>query len=160
MYWSDDKLTFWQGTKYGLGRHIDEQLPEWREPYAKSTLTASLAYTISAAFVKLSLLAFYLRLSRNKSFRVATYIVIFVSASFGVASLLATGLQCIPISMLWDFSQPGHCININSFYFATAGIHILNELLIYFLPMHTLWKLHLPLRQRLGLCGLIGLGAM
>ncbi|KAH9219720.1 hypothetical protein DL95DRAFT_482812 [Leptodontidium sp. 2 PMI_412] len=143
------------GTKYGLGRHIDEQLVEWREPYAKSILTTYFSYTISATLIKVSFLAFYLRLFPDRALRVATYIAIFVSASFGIATLLTGALQCIPISMLWDFSQPGHCININLFYFANAGIHILTELLIYILPMRTLWKLHLPLRRRLGLCAIL-----
>jgi vacuolar-type H+-ATPase subunit I/STV1 len=143
-----------------MGRHFVGQPREWLEPNVKADLTASLAYSISAMFVKLSLLAFYLRLSPNHTFRILTYILIFISASFGISSVFAAGLQCIPMSMLWDSTQPGHCINVNAFYFANAGIHILTEVLIYILPMHTLWKLHLPLRQKLGLCGLMGLGAM
>jgi hypothetical protein len=153
-------LTRLKACKYGMGRHISEQPPSWREPYTKADVTAALSYSASAMFVKLSLLAFYLRLSPNRSFRVLTYIIIFISASFGISSILAAGLQCIPISMLWDATQPGHCINIDTFYFANAGIHILTEILIYVLPLPTLWKLHLPLRQKLGLCGLVGLGAM
>ncbi|KAF4630434.1 hypothetical protein G7Y89_g7705 [Cudoniella acicularis] len=147
-------------TRYGLGRHIEEQLPEWRRPYAIADLVASLSYSMSAMFVKLSLLAFYLRLSPNGMFRKLTYAMMVVSASFGVSSVIAAGVQCVPVSMLWDSTQAGHCIDVNSFYFANAGIHIFTELLIYILPIHTLWKLHLPLRQKLGLCGLMGVGAM
>lgn len=49
-------------TNYGLGRHIEFQLAEWKKPFAIADLVASLAYSVSAMFVKLSLLAFYLRL--------------------------------------------------------------------------------------------------
>lgn len=107
-------------TNYGLGRHIEFQLIEWKKPFAIADLVASLGYSVSAMFVKAMMV---------------------VSAAFGVASVFAAGLQCIPISMLWDPNQPGH------------------ELLIYILPIHTLWKLHLPTRQKLGLCGLMGIGA-
>lgn len=62
--------------------------------------------------------------------------------------------------MLWDPGQTGHCVHIDTFYVANAGLHILTEILIYALPIQTLWKLHLPLKQKLGLCGLMGLGAM
>lgn len=79
--------------------------------------------------------------------------------AFGVSSILAAGLQCIPVSMLWDPSVLGHCININNFYFANAGIHMVSEILIYILPIQTLWHLHLPMRQKLGLCGLMSIGA-
>lgn len=143
-----------------MGRHIEDQPAEWREPYVKGDLVAALAYSTSAMFVKLSLLAFYLRLSPSPTFRLLTYILIFISASFGISSILAAGLQCVPISMRWDSTQKGHCVNVNVFYFANAGLHILTEILIFILPVQTLWKLHLPLRQKLGLCGLMGLGAM
>ena len=49
-------------TNYGLARHIADQPPEWRRPFAIADLTASLAYSTAAMFVKLSLLSFYLRL--------------------------------------------------------------------------------------------------
>ena len=143
-----------------MGKHIENQPQQWREPYVKADVTASLAYSVSAMFVKLSLLAFYLRLSPKPTFRILTWTMVVISATFGISSVFAAGLQCVPISMLWDSTQPGHCINVNNFYFANAGIHIFTEILIYLLPIHTLWKLHLPLRQKLGLCGLMGLGAM
>lgn len=50
------------GTQYGLGQHIEGQPTEWRKPYAIATIASSLSYSISAMFVKLSLLSFYLRL--------------------------------------------------------------------------------------------------
>jgi hypothetical protein len=146
-------------TKHGMGKHIDQQPLEWRKPYGVADLIASLAYSSSAMFVKLSLLTFYLRLAPNDTFLALTYILIFVCTCFGVGSILAAALQCIPVSMLWDPNQAGHCIDVNSFYFANAGIHILTELFIYILPIPTLWRLHLPLRQKLGLCGLMSIGA-
>jgi hypothetical protein len=99
--------------------------------------------------------------SPYSTFRFLTYILIFISAAFGVGSVVAVGVQCIPLSMLWDPTAPGgKCFNVTLFYFANAGIHIVTEILIYILPIQTLWKLHLPMRQKLGLCGLMGLGAM
>jgi hypothetical protein len=86
--------------------------------------------------------------------------MIVISSAFGISSILAAAFQCVPISMLWDATQPGHCINVNAFYFANAGLHILTEVLIYALPVHTLWNLQLPFRQKLGLIGLMSIGAM
>jgi hypothetical protein len=124
-----------------------------------STLVASLSYSVAAMFIKLSILAYYLRLSVGSVFRALTFTMIAVSAAFGISSVLAAGLQCLPTSMLWDINQKGHCIQINRFYFANAGLHILTEILIYVLPISTFWQLHLPLRQKLGLCGLMSIGA-
>lgn len=145
--------------KYGMGKHLDQQAIEHRKPYMIADLIASLSYSISAMFVKLSLLTFYVRLTPEPHFRMMTYTLMAMCAVFGIASAITVPLQCIPISMLWDTTVQGHCIDINNFYFANAGIHMFTEILIFALPIQTLWHLHLPLRQKLGLCGLMSIGA-
>jgi hypothetical protein len=46
----------------GLGTPLKDQLPEERVRFMKAEVASTLSYTISATLVKLSLLAFYLRL--------------------------------------------------------------------------------------------------
>lgn len=112
-------------------------------------------------FIKLSLLAFYLRLAPNNPvFRTAVYVMIFVAASFGIGSIMSAALQCIPISMLWDTTVEGSCININTFYFANSALNIITDMIIYILPIPILWKLQLPVIQRVGLCAVLGLGGL
>jgi hypothetical protein len=147
-------------TNYGLGKHIEEQKPEWRKPYQQSMLVAAATYNIAAAFIRLSLLYFYLRIIQNRTFRLFTHIMIAISVSFGIGSVVAVGCQCVPLKMLWDQTAKGSCVDIVTFYFANAGIHISTEFIIYVLPIPTLWSLHLPTRQKLGLCALMGIGAM
>lgn len=148
-------------TRYGLGRHHEQQKPEQVETYVKLTLVASLSYSAAAMFIKLSLLAFYLRLApNNRIFIILVYVMIFVSIGFGLGSILTAGLQCIPISMLWDITVKGKCVDINKFYFANAGLNIFTDLMIYGLPIPTLWKLRLPVVQRVGLCVVLGLGGL
>lgn len=148
-------------TQYGLGKHYLEQKPEWVKDYTKLTLASSLSYSVSAMFIKLSLLAFYLRLLPNKpAFKIIVYTMMFVSISFGVGSVLSAALQCIPISMLWDVTVKGRCIKVNLFYYANAALNITTDMIIYILPLPTLWKLQLPIIQRVGLCGVLGLGGL
>lgn len=86
------------------------------EPYQKSLLVSSPAYSGAAAFIKLSLLAFYLRLSNDRSFRYFIYAMAFVSSGFGIASIVTVAFQCIPLSMLWDPKQTGSCLDLQAFY--------------------------------------------
>jgi hypothetical protein len=130
------------------------------EFFQKSVLTASISYSIANTFVKLSLLCFYLRLSPEKGFRTAVYTMIVICGTFGIACILIPGLQCRPLSMLWDPQQTGYCIDVESFYFANLSIHIATEIGIFILPVRTLWRLQLPLRQRIGLCVLLGMGGV
>ena len=145
---------------YGMGRTFSLQTKAQAKPYQQATLSASMSYSITAMFVKLSLLAFYLRLSPSPTFRALTVGLIVISTGFGIGSVVAVGLQCIPLRMLWDPDAEGYCFDVNFFYFANAGIHIVTEIAIYVLPIPTLWKLQLPRRQKIGLCGIMSVGAM
>lgn len=125
-------------------------------------LTSSVTYTPSATFIKLSLLTFYLRLSNGPRFLVLVYVIIFVVIGFGVGSVTAILLQCIPLSALWDSKvmETAKCIQLTNFYYANAGINIATDVVILLLPLRILWGLHMPLRQRISLCALFGLGGL
>jgi hypothetical protein len=154
---ADDGLA----TRYGLGKHHTQQKPEWVEPFTKLLLASSLSYSASAMFIKLSLLTFYMRLTLDHIiFKNLVYIMIVVSIGFGVGSIMSAALQCIPISMLWDATVEGKCIDINKFYFANASLNIFTDTVIYCLPIPTLWRLRLPTVQRVGLCAALGLGGL
>jgi hypothetical protein len=111
-------------------------------------------------FIKMSLLFLYLRLSPDKGFRIAVYAMIGLSIAFSISSIFASALQCIPVSMLWNPNQPGHCIDVIAFYYANAAINIVTDVIIYVLPIRVLWGLQLPKRQRLGLAFLFSLGGV
>ncbi|KAF2804604.1 uncharacterized protein BDZ99DRAFT_467286 [Mytilinidion resinicola] len=146
--------------KYGLGSPIKDQTPGEVAPYQKLTLTSSVSYSFSALFIKLSLLTFYTRLSPERSFLIMVYVAMFIVTGFGIGSIVAVLVQCIPLSMLWNPNQEGHCFHIINFYYANAALNIITDVGILLLPMKLLWGLHMPIRQRISLCGLFGLGSL
>jgi hypothetical protein len=162
-----------------LGRPIGEQKPEQVAPYqkvhplvtatgspisnqAQLILSSSVAYSVSAAFIKLSLLSFYLRLSNGPAFSAIVYAVMFIVIGFGIGSVAAVLFQCLPLSALWDAEKAAgaHCIKVVDFYYANAAINLTADVTILILPIKILWGLHMPLRQRISLCGLFGLGGL
>lgn len=84
----------------------------------------------------------------------------FISAGFGIGSILSAGFQCIPLSMLWEIGVSGKCFDVVWFYFANSAINIVTDMIIYLMPIPTLWKLQLPVVQRIGLCAVLGLGGL
>jgi hypothetical protein len=85
-----------------------------------------------------------------------------ISGASGLVFTLVTAVQCRPLSVLWG-DNPGNlgqCIDIIDFQIAHAAIHIATEVAIYVLPVPTLWILKLPVRQKIGLCVLMGIGAL
>ncbi|KAH8600519.1 hypothetical protein B0O99DRAFT_668439 [Bisporella sp. PMI_857] len=145
--------------KYGLGKHVEHQLSSMVEPYQKALLVSSPSYSVSAALIKLSLLAFYLRLSRSMKFRISLCDGIRM-CWFGVASVVTVTLQCIPLSMLWDSTKKGSCIQLQTFYYANAALNLATDFTIYAMPIPMLWRLHLPTIQRIGLCAVLSMGAV
>jgi hypothetical protein len=88
--------------------------------------------------------------------------MIFISGASGLAFTLVNAVQCRPLSVLWgdNSGNLGQCIEIIDFQIANAAIHIATEVAIYVLPVPTLWSLKLPVRQKIGLCILMGIGAL
>lgn len=86
----------------------------------------------------------------------------FVVIGFGIGSVTTILLQCMPLSALWDtkVAATAKCIRITDFYYANAAINIATDLTILVLPLRILWGLHMPLRQRMSLCALFGLGGL
>ncbi|PVH93949.1 hypothetical protein DM02DRAFT_540442 [Periconia macrospinosa] len=110
-------------------------------------------------FIRLSYLAFYLRLAFTKRFRVVLYIWIALVSTFGVASSIVSMTLCVPFERLWTPATiPGHCINIDAYYTALLALEMVFDIVIFVLPMPLLWTLKLPKRQRLSLVSVFALG--
>jgi hypothetical protein len=86
----------------------------------------------------------------------------FIVIGFGIGSVVTVLLQCLPLSALWDAEKAAgaHCIKVIDFYYANAAISLAADVTILMLPIKVLWGLHMPLRQRIGLCALFGLGGL
>ncbi|KAL8979617.1 MAG: hypothetical protein Q9205_005091 [Flavoplaca limonia] len=75
-----------------------------------------------------------------------------------IQQILATLVICRPISINWDASVNGTCGNVAANCLASAGINTLTDILILILPMPIIWRLHVPLRNKLILSLIFGLG--
>ena len=109
---------------------------------------------------KIAILTLYLRLAVQKTFRRIIWgCMIFVVIS-ATASVLASMFQCRPIHKAWDAVGQfrGSCLNVNSLFFANAGLEIFQDALIYVLPMRMLYQIQIPLRQKIALMGVFAVG--
>lgn len=82
----------------------------------------------------------------------------------GVSGVLVLIFQCNPIAAAWDFSLVAlpttKCLNALLFYRIAAGFNFVSDVFIFFLPMPTLYKLQLPLKQRLSIMAIFALGGL
>lgn len=82
-----------------------------------------------------------------------------VVACQATANVLVCILQCTPVSAAW-YVTPGKCININAFYLINAALNITTDLITYTLPIRLIINLQTPLKQKIALSIMFGLGFM
>lgn len=60
----------------------------------------------------------------------------------------------------WDFTMTGRkCINYVDYLYASSAVNVFTDILLCVLPWPHLWKLNMPLKQRITLCVLFAGGA-
>jgi hypothetical protein len=127
-------------------------------------LIISCTYISSQAFAKISICCLYLRLSPERTFRVIVYVVIGFVVAYSVSSILVIIFACNPIAATWDPTlialHTTKCINEPAAYLSQAGINIFADLLIFILPMRTIWRLQLPLRQKISVSSVFAVGLL
>jgi len=110
--------------------------------------------------MKASVLGLYMRLGDPKLRRRAMFMMAVVGCQAS-ANVLTCLFQCSPVRLAWDKSiNTGHCINIDAFYLANAALNILTDILTCILPITLVRHLQMPIRQKVGLGLMLGLGLL
>lgn len=109
----------------------------------------------------MSLLTFYFRLNPQKWFRWAIWASLAFIIGYTVGIFFAIIFACTPIEMNWNIRiQDGTCINQASLYIATAVVNIISDLILFCLPLPTVFNLQIPRRQKIGLIFIFLLGSL
>ncbi|VUC28230.1 unnamed protein product [Clonostachys rosea] len=125
------------------------------------TYIAAFLYPICGSFAKLSLLVFYLQLSPQKWFKMATWATIAIIIGYTIGINLPLIFACQPIQKSWDATiTHGHCLNLPSLYIATAVANIVSDIILFILPLPMVVGLHIPRRQKIGLVIIFGIGSL
>ncbi|KAL4880293.1 hypothetical protein BJY04DRAFT_219289 [Aspergillus karnatakaensis] len=146
---------------YGLGRDI------WTIPFHDISKTVKLffveenLYCVCVGVIKCSMLLLYLRLFPNKGLRLAVHIALGVTVAWSLASLFSQLFSCKPINHFWnrwDGEHEGHCTSHNALLLAHAIINIVMDVVVIAIPMPILFKLHMSLEKRIGMCAMFAVG--
>lgn len=129
------------------------------------TLAIELTYGVVHVAIKISILLLYRSVFtlQNRRFRIAWFIVLSYNIAFLIASIVASLLQCLPISYGWQRiygHTSGRCINIKAGAVSTAALSTAADVALLILPIPTLLNLQMPYKQKLGLCGIFLLGGL
>ncbi|GAB1315559.1 Rhodopsin domain-containing protein [Madurella fahalii] len=143
--------------KYGMGRHSENVRPEESLEQLKFLLVAILTYNMGMNVVKLGFLFQYRRIFQDAVIqRICYWFIIYVCIWACVQAVLL-GLACLPISIIVP-TMAGSCLDTLPFWYFSSGMSMATDILIFCIPIPSVLKLHLPLKQRLIVVGIFCLG--
>ncbi|KAF2001363.1 hypothetical protein P154DRAFT_619388 [Amniculicola lignicola CBS 123094] len=150
-------------TNHGLGTHV------WLLGVAEIFATVKrcvqflyvcqVFYACAIAFTKLSIIASYLRFVHDRFFRLTMFLTGLIVIGLWLTGIFVVIFQCSPVSGAWDFENPDRkCIDFIEYLYASSVISVAIDVVLCILPCPYLWKLKMPLKQRIILCLLFGIG--
>ncbi|KAF2730897.1 hypothetical protein EJ04DRAFT_499707 [Polyplosphaeria fusca] len=110
--------------------------------------------------IQVSIIASYLRFIQDQRFRMCMYVTAVIIAGLWFTGVFVAIFQCTPVQAAWDFTIPNRkCINFIGYLYASSAVTVATDLVLCFLPLPYLWRLQMPLKQRVILCMLFAGGA-
>ncbi|KAI5847041.1 hypothetical protein DFP73DRAFT_543950 [Morchella snyderi] len=149
----------------GFGRHIYDLDSETICNLLKETYIMPILYNVGVFFIKLSLLLFYRRLfGPNRLLQRLVIIFIIFQVIYTVGSTGGLIFICSPVYAWWYVSlRATKCpdfIKTMTIFLSLRAVSVFTDVLVLLLPMKMLWDLKIPVRQKLGLGVVFGLGIM
>lgn len=118
-------------------------------------------YIPSLAMIKFSILLFYARIFPGRRFRQTLYLVGAVVLLSWVSCQFAAIFACHPIQNFWLSAGPSEsCIDVQGLFIGQAIPNIATDIVLLVLPLPLIWRLQLPLAQKLGLLAIFTLGSL
>lgn len=130
---------------------------------AQSAYVLELLYFLQVFTVKLSILAFYVRLFQGKIMRRLLWATMAVTATFLIVFSVMCIFQCNPISHFWTGwtgETKGHCLDVDAVPWASAASSILLDLWMLALPLSQLKKLRLHWKKKIGAALMFSVGLL
>ncbi|GAT22322.1 hypothetical protein RIB2604_01503550 [Aspergillus luchuensis] len=123
-----------------------------------SITIAECFYCLAICFTKLSILTFYGRIFPQRWFRLMTWFMAFVVVAYNFCSVLATWLQCVPLSHAWDPSVSATCIDYYAVVVFSGVTNVVTDFIILSMPLSVIHQLHMSSRKKRMLASVFALG--
>lgn len=129
----------------------------WRLTRKQLIIAALPPYFLCNMFVKHAWLTFYYGLTRTRNQRWFIHFMQFTAVAFGLSSVMVILLQCIPLNAVWRGTADAKCINLLAYFYFNASFMIVNDIVMYLIPMVLLWKVEMIRDHRWSLYALFAI---
>ena len=119
-------------------------------------------YTLTITTVKISILLLYRRVFDTAAFRRKTLVVGILCMIWFFIAICLEIFQCHPLSAAFDPEMlfTDHCIAMQSYYEGVTAANMGIDIIMLLLPVHMVWRLKLPIKQRIVLSSIFMLGGL
>ena len=154
-----------QAVHYDFGKHERFARPDASTKWWLLLYIHENFYMPSLAMVKLSILLFYARIFPGRTFRRVLYAIGGMVLLWWTCCQFVIVFQCRPIPDFWKYREgpagPGvNCIDVSSFFVGQAIPNIATDIVLLILPLPSIWRLQLPVSQRLSLVAIFAVGSL
>ncbi|KAG7144133.1 hypothetical protein HYQ46_007129 [Verticillium longisporum] len=152
-----DSISTCLQVKNGLGRHSENVSAAESAENLKWLLVGILSYNLGINVVKLGFLFQYRRIFEQPIVqKVCYWFIIFVCMWTCVQAILLS-LACLPISFIVP-SMVGKCLDTLPIWYFSSGLSMATDIMIFCIPIPSVLKLQLPLKQRMLVLAVFCLG--
>ncbi|KAF2641024.1 hypothetical protein P280DRAFT_506681 [Massarina eburnea CBS 473.64] len=133
---------------YGWGKHLwDVSLAQLME-FNKGLLINTMTYLMTPSITKMAMLAVLFRINPSKTYRMITVVLAVVIFAYTLTLLIITGGPCNPL-------KRGTSLCLQNVALSQAILNIASDLAVVAVPLPTIYALHLPLKQKFSIGGLV-----
>ncbi|KAI1077062.1 hypothetical protein F5B20DRAFT_280804 [Whalleya microplaca] len=148
----------------GIGLHLwDVTFDMYSPGLGKWTIITTCFYALGITFSKLSILAFYLRLSPVKWFRIGVWILFGLVSAYSVSYIFAIIFRCSPVEAGWDLTVQAlpttKCSDTLSIMMVLSIANICMDLITLLLPIPIVIPLQMRMAQKISVFMLFTTGA-
>ncbi|KAI9882143.1 MAG: hypothetical protein M1823_006113 [Watsoniomyces obsoletus] len=145
-------------SRRGWGIHCWDFEKSLKMAYLQSEIALTSQYHVLIFFVKASILLLYIRIFDSSRFVKYSVWALFVPlAGFTIPSFFLSIFACRPVYAYWR-GGPAKCVNTLVLGYVGAVVSIFTDIAIFVLPLPSIWRMHLPLRQRLQVIAVLATG--
>lgn len=107
--------------------------------------------------IKISILLLYVRVFQSTWLRKVSKIMLGVVVVLSLWTVGSHIFGCIPVHGFWDVTANATCLPRYTWYIG-AGINIITDFAIFFMPLTVVRAMRLPTRKKVGLYAVFALG--
>ena len=161
VYMSDVQYNYRVGSRQWRMMHSFWFHRESQLTHEKFTNYGDMMYSLSVLFTKLSILLLILRVFCSVKRDVGywcTWILIVTNTIFYLLFFFIPIFECSPREKIWNKTVPGHCLDVNVLYLASACFNMISDVAMLSVPIYLICHLQISTQRKMGVSAIFATG--